>query len=230
GLADAVITGHFSHPAQVATAARAIDSVRIAQRDGAFSPNPAVVVDPILGDAPRGLYVKAEVAEAVKAELLMRADVLTPNLWELGFLTGVEAMNPAGVGDVRAGRRGRGRHAVGRRGRGPAAHPSDAAGCAARHGRRAGRRPGRRSDRGAQSGRGGGAGGQGGRHHRAAVGRVAGAGTASGGARVPARRGRAGGEGGAPWLRPARSAAFAHRSSSSCARRSRPTSPRTRSW
>ena len=97
GLADAVITGHFSHPAQVATAARAIDAVRIAQRDGAFSPNPAVVVDPILGDAPRGLYVKAEVAEAVKAELLMRADVLTPNLWELGFLTGVEAMNPAGV-------------------------------------------------------------------------------------------------------------------------------------
>lgn len=94
---DAVITGHFSHPRQVGIAARTIDAVRTARREGGFVPAPLVIVDPILGDAPGGLYVKPEVAEAVKAELLVRADVLTPNLWELSWLTGVEALNPAGA-------------------------------------------------------------------------------------------------------------------------------------
>jgi pyridoxine kinase len=97
GRVDAVITGHFSHPDQVAIAARVIDLVRTAPRSGGFIPVPVVVVDPILGDAPGGLYVKPEVAEAVQAELLTRADVLTPNLWELGWLTGVEALNAAGA-------------------------------------------------------------------------------------------------------------------------------------
>jgi pyridoxine kinase len=47
-----------------------------------------VVVDPILGDAPDGLYVRPEVAEAVAARLVPLADWITPNLWELGHLTG----------------------------------------------------------------------------------------------------------------------------------------------
>jgi pyridoxine kinase len=45
-----------------------------------------VLVDPILGDSPRGLYVKPEVARGVKARLAPLADWLTPNLWELSFL------------------------------------------------------------------------------------------------------------------------------------------------
>lgn len=89
-LADVVITGHFSHPMQVELAARAIDAIRTAPRDMAFSPRPVIVVDPILGDEGVGLYVKPEVAEAVVAELLPRADWLTPNLWELGHITGRE--------------------------------------------------------------------------------------------------------------------------------------------
>jgi pyridoxine kinase len=97
GRVDAVITGHFSHPDQVAIAARVIDTVRTAPRSGGFIPVPVVVVDPILGDEPGGLYVKPEVAEAVKDHLLTRADVLTPNLWELAWLTGLEAINAAGA-------------------------------------------------------------------------------------------------------------------------------------
>ena len=90
GLADVVITGHFSHPQQVELAAEAIRQVRAAPRDGAFSARPLVVVDPILGDAGPGLYVKPDVAEAVIGELLPLADWLTPNLWELGHITGRE--------------------------------------------------------------------------------------------------------------------------------------------
>lgn len=90
GLADVVITGHFSHPQQVELAAEAIRQVRAAPRDGAFSARPLVVVDPILGDAGPGLYVKPDVAEAVIGELLPLADWLTPNLWELGHILGRE--------------------------------------------------------------------------------------------------------------------------------------------
>ncbi len=97
GRVDAVITGHFSHLEQVAIAARTIDAIRTAPRSGGFIPVPLVVVDPILGDHPAGLYVKPEVAEAVKAQLMTRADVLTPNLWELSWLTGLEVLNAAGA-------------------------------------------------------------------------------------------------------------------------------------
>ena len=77
-----VITGYFAHPAQVETAARLIDAARAAQ------PDLIVVVDPVLGDEGKGLYVRAEVAEAVVRLLPSRADLLTPNLWELGYLSG----------------------------------------------------------------------------------------------------------------------------------------------
>ncbi len=95
GLVDLIITGHFSDPEQVEIAAGVIARVRGAERDAAqgheSSPlRPWVVVDPILGDAPKGLYVKQAVAEAVAERLVAQADWITPNLWELGFLCGRE--------------------------------------------------------------------------------------------------------------------------------------------
>ena len=95
GLVDVVVTGHFSLPEQVAAAGDVIDKVRAAARAGAATPRPRVVVDPILGDAPKGLYIKPEVAEAIRAELVPRADLLTPNAWELGHLTGLPVGSPA---------------------------------------------------------------------------------------------------------------------------------------
>jgi pyridoxine kinase len=56
---------------------------------------PVVVVDPILGDAPKGLYVKPEVARAVADRLVPLADWITPNLWELGYLAGREITDVA---------------------------------------------------------------------------------------------------------------------------------------
>jgi pyridoxine kinase len=88
GLVDLIITGHFSNPEQVEIAAGVIERVRGAKRtEAAAGPRPLVLVDPVLGDAPKGLYVPYEVARAVEERLVPQADWLTPNLWELGFLT-----------------------------------------------------------------------------------------------------------------------------------------------
>lgn len=92
-LTDAVLTGYFASAAQVEIAAQAIDDVRAAhprEREGskAFLSAPLVMVDPILGDEPHGLYVKPEVAAAVKTLLVPRADILAPNAFELGWLSG----------------------------------------------------------------------------------------------------------------------------------------------
>jgi pyridoxine kinase len=84
GEVDLVITGHFSLPEQVEIAAGLLERVR-----AAASRPPKVVVDPIMGDAPKGLYVKPEVAEAVERRLIPLADWITPNLWELQRLSGV---------------------------------------------------------------------------------------------------------------------------------------------
>jgi len=94
GRIDLVVTGHFSLPEQVALARRTIDRLRDA---GAA---PLVVVDPILGDAPKGLYVKPEVADALAGQLVPAADWLTPNLWELSHLTGRTVVDAASAAEA----------------------------------------------------------------------------------------------------------------------------------
>ena len=47
-----------------------------------------IVVDPILGDHPKGLYMPENVAAAVRDKLLPLTDVLTPNHFELEWLSG----------------------------------------------------------------------------------------------------------------------------------------------
>lgn len=84
---DLMLTGHFSHPDQVAHAAETVRKVRTA------NPAAIVIVDPILGDEPKGLYIKPEVAEAVVSQLIPLAGWLTPNAWELGHITG----QPTGI-------------------------------------------------------------------------------------------------------------------------------------
>jgi pyridoxine kinase len=80
---DAVLTDYFANPAQIEIAARAIDAIKAA------NPKAIVLIDPVMGDAPTGLYVSAETARALGELLVPRADHLTPNLWELGYMTGL---------------------------------------------------------------------------------------------------------------------------------------------
>jgi pyridoxine kinase len=86
--ADLVITGYFASAEQVRAAAGALGAIRAA------SPGVRVVVDPIMGDHPKGLYVAAGTAKAVADELVPRADFLAPNAWELSHLTGIIVDGP----------------------------------------------------------------------------------------------------------------------------------------
>lgn len=82
---DLVVTGHFSLPEQVEATAGALRR----------RPPRVTVVDPVLGDAPKGLYVKPEVATAIEALLLPLASWITPNAWELSHLSGLAVTDPA---------------------------------------------------------------------------------------------------------------------------------------
>jgi pyridoxine kinase len=92
--ADAVIAGYFASADQVAAAARTIDQIRAVNRKA------WIVVDPIMGDG--GLYVDEAVAEAVAADLVRRADLIAPNVWELQRLSARAVTDPTSA--VAAGR------------------------------------------------------------------------------------------------------------------------------
>jgi pyridoxine kinase len=82
GQLDAVITGYFATPEQVAIAADTLGRVKVA------APGARLIVDPIMGDEDSGLYVKEAVAEAVATLLVLCADIVAPNAWELARLSG----------------------------------------------------------------------------------------------------------------------------------------------
>ncbi|MGH6970076.1 MAG: PfkB family carbohydrate kinase, partial [Caulobacteraceae bacterium] len=104
GKLDAVLTGHFSSGEQVEATARALAAVKAAR------PQTRIVVDPVMGDEDKGLYVREAVAEALVRRLVPLADILTPNAWELARLTGRPlAANPA---DALADARSLGRPAL----------------------------------------------------------------------------------------------------------------------
>lgn len=91
--ATAILTGYFASPAQVRAAADFIDAAR------AENPDILVLVDPICGDgtpdgSADGLYIKAETAMEIRARLVPRASLVTPNAYELAFLTGRAITNP----------------------------------------------------------------------------------------------------------------------------------------
>jgi pyridoxine kinase len=92
-LVDAVVTGHFTLPEQVAVACEAIARIRAAPRKKGHQhspPQPIVIVDPIMGDEGSGFYIKEPVAETLVRDLVPHADIVAPNLWEFARLTGID--------------------------------------------------------------------------------------------------------------------------------------------
>lgn len=82
GEIDAILTGYMASPEQVKTCAEIVARVKTAN-DGAF-----FWCDPVLGDEPGGLYVAETIAVAMARHLVPLADILSPNAFELGWLTG----------------------------------------------------------------------------------------------------------------------------------------------
>lgn len=79
---DGVLVGYLGNAAQGAAAADSIS--RVQERN----PEALVLCDPVMGDRDSGLYVSKDVCDAVKNALLPRADIVTPNHFELETLAG----------------------------------------------------------------------------------------------------------------------------------------------
>jgi pyridoxine kinase len=78
---DGVISGYAGTRDTAAAMLRAVAAVKAA------NPRATYCCDPVLGDQGT-LYVPRELADFVAAHAVAAADVLTPNLFELAFLTG----------------------------------------------------------------------------------------------------------------------------------------------
>jgi pyridoxine kinase len=90
GEIDALLTGYLPTAAHVEAAAAIVTRVRDAtQRATPY------LCDPVLGDDPKGLYIQSEAAAAIRDRLLPLADILTPNRFELSWLSGHEVRNEA---------------------------------------------------------------------------------------------------------------------------------------
>ena len=78
---DAVMSGYLGGAGQVTAIAAMIDMWR-GMADGPY------ILDPVLGDAGR-LYMPEDLATAIRTQLLPRADIITPNSFELAHLSGM---------------------------------------------------------------------------------------------------------------------------------------------
>ena len=81
GRCDAMMSGYLAAPDQKEAILEAHDRLKRANPQALF------LCDPVLGDEESGLYAAPGVADAMQA-LIARADIATPNLFELALLTG----------------------------------------------------------------------------------------------------------------------------------------------
>ncbi|OCW57450.1 pyridoxal kinase PdxY [Hoeflea olei] len=81
GEVGAVLSGYLGEAGQAADIARLVGAVRAA------NPGALYLCDPVIGDAG-GLYVPEAVAEAIGSKLVPIADIATPNVHELAWLSG----------------------------------------------------------------------------------------------------------------------------------------------
>ncbi len=80
---DALLTGYIGDEGTGTVMRDAADRVRNA--------NPAALwcCDPVMGDQAPGIYVRAGIPDFFRDQAVPAADLLTPNLFELGLLTGL---------------------------------------------------------------------------------------------------------------------------------------------
>jgi len=87
GTFDAILSGYLPSAGHVAWVKAVVERLR------ELNPSVVYVCDPILGDDPVGLYIDDAAAVAVRDTLVPVADVLTPNRFELAWLSGVDVQS-----------------------------------------------------------------------------------------------------------------------------------------
>ena len=85
GRVDAVLSGYIG---SAETGAAIVDAV---SRVKAQNPRALYCCDPVMGDVGRGVFVKPDVPEFFAKTALGIADIITPNVFELGLLTGTDS-------------------------------------------------------------------------------------------------------------------------------------------
>lgn len=89
GECDAVLSGYQGDPAVGEVVLDAVARVKAA--------NPAAVycADPVMGDVDRGFYVQPGIPEFMRDRIVPASDIVTPNQFELEFLTGASVRSVA---------------------------------------------------------------------------------------------------------------------------------------
>jgi pyridoxine kinase len=82
---EAVLSGYMGDASVVHAVMAAVKKVK------ALNPGALYCCDPVMGDVGRGFYVHADIPELFKNEAVPRADIATPNQFELDALTGLDS-------------------------------------------------------------------------------------------------------------------------------------------
>ena len=85
---EAVLSGYLGDPATGRAIIKAVKKVR------SHAPEAIYCCDPVMGDVGLGFYVKPEIPEIFKNEIIPLADIITPNQFELCALTGMVSPAP----------------------------------------------------------------------------------------------------------------------------------------
>lgn len=82
---DAVLSGYLGSSDMAGAVLRSVERVKHVNGQALYC------CDPVMGDDGKGFYVKPDMPDFIREKIAPRADILTPNLFELEALTGLEA-------------------------------------------------------------------------------------------------------------------------------------------
>jgi pyridoxine kinase len=94
GECDGVLSGYMGG---ADTAEAILDAVATVKR---ANPAARYCCDPVIGDVGRGIFVRPGIPEFMKAKAVPAADIITPNQFELDYLSGRESGTPAQARDA----------------------------------------------------------------------------------------------------------------------------------
>ena len=98
---DAVLSGYMGDAATGDAVLHAVDRVRAANPDALYC------CDPVIGDTGKGVFVRPGIPELLAGRAVPAADILTPNQFELEYLTGAPCPTPSLLRNAMAGLRAR---------------------------------------------------------------------------------------------------------------------------
>lgn len=88
---DAILIGYLPSVDHVELAIETIARIRHLRHGKAFT----VLCDPVIGDDPKGIYIDRGAANAIRDHLIAKADILTPNRFELSWMSGIDVHDNA---------------------------------------------------------------------------------------------------------------------------------------